>query len=394
MDAGALSDDLTAEFRQSAMPRDTIAFISTYTHPSRDSIERTVREAFPEYRLENIKTADIIRAHREWIAPNLLFVGAEFGADILAKRASLSECYRRTTYLFRHLKTAMREVIDPARHVFSFQTQSMYDTSVPGVPHFLYTDHTHLSNLSSPYFDRRRLRSQKWIDLERTIYHNASRVFTRSSDITADVVNHYGVTPDHVACVRSGSNIHIPADFQPANDNYANKRILFVGSEWERKGGPELEQAFREVLKVHPDAHLTIAGVSPRLDLPNCTVLGKVPLQELTRHYAEASIFCLPTRLEPFGIVFIEAMLHRLPIVATRTGAVPDMVKQNETGLLVEPGDAKGLGRALIELVGDPARCRRYAETGYRHAREGYTWERVGQRMRENILPFLTSAQR
>jgi glycosyltransferase involved in cell wall biosynthesis len=370
------------------MRKDTIAFVSTYEHPSRDSVEQTIREVFPEYRLENIVLKDVVKSHRRWMLPNSIHIAAEYGVKILRGDARLIDSYFRTTYLFRRIHLAMREIIDPSRHVFSFQTQSLYDTSVPGVPHFIYTDHTHLSNLESAYFDPRQLRPAAWIALERTIYRNAARVFTRSHDVTADLEKHYGVGVDKVTCVYAGTNVPM-SGAPPASTAHGQRRILFVGGDWERKGGPVLAAAFREVLRVLPDAHLTIVGASPQLDLPNTTVLGNLPLEAVSAEFARATLFCLPTRLEPFGIAVLEAMLHRLPVVGTAVGAMRDMIRDGVTGRLVAPGDSRDLADALLEMLGDPERCRRFGEAGHRLLLERYTWQAVGARMRSVIAPLI-----
>jgi glycosyltransferase involved in cell wall biosynthesis len=371
------------------MPRDTIAFVSTYDHPSRDSIERTVREAFPEYRLENIVLHAVVKKHLRWLLPNLFYVAGEYGGRILRRESSIRDGYFRTTYLFRHIHRAMRRIIDPARHVFSFQTQSLYDTSVPGVPHFLYTDHTHLSNLESAYFDRRQLRSPRWIALERTIYENAARVFVRSHNIAADLTKHYAIPAQKVVCVYAGANVGVASAGPPDNGGYTNRRILFVGGDWERKGGPDLAAAFQEVLRVLPDAELVIVGARPPLTLPRCSVLGPLPAAAVSAQFSKASLFCLPTRLEPFGIVVLEAMLHRLPVVASSEGALPDMIRDGVTGRIVEPGNVPQLAAALIELLRDPARCRQFGEAAHRLAAERYTWPAVGARLRAEIVPCL-----
>ena len=352
-------------------------------------MEQMLRAAFPEFRLEVFSVDDLVKRRRDWFLPNLWYTAREFPGSLFRGKAALRNRYFRTTYLFRRIKEAMGDLIDPRRHVFSFQTQSMYDTSVPGVPHFLHTDHTHLSNLASPYFDRSKLRSKTWIRLEQTIYENASLVFTRSSDVTNDLIRHYRMPQDKIACVHFGTNVRLAEDFALANDGYANKRILFIGRDWERKGGPELLQAFGEVLKVHPTAELVIVGAKPDVTAPNCIILGDQSIEQLSRLYAEASVFCVPSRLEPFGVVFLEAMMHRLPVVSTRIAAIPDMVRERINGCLVEPGDTQTLARVLTELLTDPALCRRYGEAGHAHVTENYTWEKVGGRVRAGILPFL-----
>jgi glycosyltransferase involved in cell wall biosynthesis len=371
------------------MTPNTIAFISTYEHPSRDSIEQTVREAFPEYRLENIVLKDLVKARRRWMLPNLYHIAADYGDRVRKGDASVREAYFRTGYLFRRIREAMQAIIDPARHVFSFQTQSLFDTSVRGVPHFIYTDHTGLSDADSGFHDRRNLRPPDWRTLEPTIYQNSTRVFTRSHNVSEDLLKLYGMPAEKILCVYAGANVPVTGLPHPDNDNYANQRILFVGGDWERKGGPELAQAFEQVLRVLPGAHLTIAGAKPSLTLPNCTVLGRVPLDELSAQFARASIFCLPTRLEPFGIVVLEAMLHRLPVVATNVGALPDMVRDGQTGRVIVPGDVQGLSTALIELLKDPARCRELGEAAYQLASQTYTWPAVGAKMRAEIVTCL-----
>jgi glycosyltransferase involved in cell wall biosynthesis len=108
------------------------------------------------------------------------------------------------------------------------------------------------------------------------------------------------------------------------------------------------------------------------------------------KYYCRASIFCLPTRLEPFGIVFLEAFAHKLPVVATRIGAIPDFVIPGESGYLVEPGEIDGLAQALNQLLGDPEKCRTWGRKGYEIVQENYTWEKVGQRLHETISMALS----
>jgi glycosyltransferase involved in cell wall biosynthesis len=213
--------------------------------------------------------------------------------------------------------------------------------------------------------------------------------FTYSTNIERSIINDYKCPPEKVKCIYAGSNVPHDKDRELNNENYQNKNIIFVGVFWERKGGPDLVKAFEKVLKVHPDAKLTIVGCSPSVDVPNCNVVGKVKVETLDKYYLNSSIFCLPTKREPFGIVFIEAMMHKLPIVSNRIGALPDFVTENQNGFLVEPGNVDLLADALIRLLDDPQMCKRFGEAGYDKVKDTYTWDRVGQRLKENITPFL-----
>jgi glycosyltransferase involved in cell wall biosynthesis len=102
---------------------------------------------------------------------------------------------------------------------------------------------------------------------------------------------------------------------------------------------PETAEALRDQIEA--------AGLQDRVAL-----FGEADEDEAVRLYAEADLFVLPSLYEGYGMVFAEALRSGLPIVATRAGAVPDLVPA-EVGLLVEPGDAGALAAALARLIGD-----------------------------------------
>lgn len=123
-------------------------------------------------------------------------------------------------------------------------------------------------------------------------------------------------------------------------------RVRIVGD------GPERESLARACEQ---------AGLGPRVVLR-----GHLSFEELAAEYRSADIFCLPSRQEGFGIVYLEAMAARLPIVAARVGATPEVVIDGETGLLVPPQDPDALARALDELTGNPTLRRRLGQAGER----------------------------
>ncbi len=100
------------------------------------------------------------------------------------------------------------------------------------------------------------------------------------------------------------------------------------------------------------------------------TFLGTIPRRELADCYRRASIFCLPSRQEGFGIVFLEAMACGKPIVAARVAAVPETVVSGETGLLVDPDDPADLARAIGDLLSDPDLRRGMGDAGRRRVEQ------------------------
>jgi glycosyltransferase involved in cell wall biosynthesis len=311
----------------------------------------------------------------------------EFTRLLLLRREKMGGaggCLIRTTFYLERLRRRLAERLLRRKYVFTLQTQSLFDGSLPGVPHFVYTDHAELQCLRLPGFSPKDLFPPRWIGLETSIYRNASMVFTMSNATRRCLVEEYGCPETQVAWVRAGPNAAPAEGHVSAPDRYGSQRILFVGRSWEPKGGPELAAAFERVLEAHPRAELTIVGCSPVLELPNCEVVGRVPVGQVDAYYDRASAFCLPTRREAYGIAIIEALAHGLPVVATRVGALPELVSEGETGYLVEVGDVDELTSRLTALLDDPEACRRLGLAASRIGKS-YSWAGTAETMLRHI---------
>ena len=369
--------------------RKHIAFIRPKAWPLANRIVAgVIQEQFPDYKVEVIDISTLIRKRPDIILVNSIATALLYGKDITQRRKKFRIAFWRTPYIFRRVRQLVRNIITKGNYAFSFQMQSLFDTSTPGIPHFIYTDHTHLENLNYAA-NRNNLFSPKWIALEKEVYQNASITFVRSTNVRRSVMEDYSQPADKVVCVYAGSNAMV-SEVKQRNSDYTKPNVLFVGLDWQRKGGPDLVEAFQRVRERCPTAHLTILGARPEIHIPNCEVVGPVKPEDLNSYYQQASVFCLPTHLEPFGIVFIEAMTAHLPIVATRLGAIPDFVEEGKNGLLVEPGDVQGLAEALLKFLENPQLCRSFGEYSYQLTKERYSWSAVGEKFRQNILDVLS----
>jgi glycosyltransferase involved in cell wall biosynthesis len=138
----------------------------------------------------------------------------------------------------------------------------------------------------------------------------------------------------------------------------AQPRLLFVGGDFVRKGGPDLLDAWRAG-GLHESASLEIVtdwplgGSLP----PGVTITRRVaPHSAAWRAcWARADAFVMPTRNEAFGLVYQEAAAAGLPAIGTRHNAVPEIVVEGETGLLVPVRDVGSLVAAMRIVVNDPA---------------------------------------
>jgi glycosyltransferase involved in cell wall biosynthesis len=210
-----------------------------------------------------------------------------------------------------------------------------------------------------------------------------------SDHVTHSLVDDYGFDPSKVSCVFCGPNVPERPFINYPPNRYESGRILFMGFDWQRKGGPQVVEAYRQIYQRHPHASLSIVGSEQQTDLPRVTAVARVPLDEIGSCFAQSAVFCMPTRREPFGTAFIDAAYHKLPIISSRLGALPDYITDGVNGFLLHPDDVTGISDALNRLLSDPDLCRQMGEANYDIVSRRYTWENTGRRIREQIEKHL-----
>lgn len=117
--------------------------------------------------------------------------------------------------------------------------------------------------------------------------------------------------------------------------------------------------------------------------------LGSVDDATLRRCYRECDVFVLPSDGEGFGIVYLEAMYYGRPVIATNSRAVPEVVKHNESGLLVEYGNAEQLSEAIVSLSRDRSRRDKMGDAGRELLRRSFSFEHFKRKFHELILSEL-----
>jgi glycosyltransferase involved in cell wall biosynthesis len=233
--------------------------------------------------------------------------------------------------------------------------------------------------------DPRSRRVRRALEFERRLHQSRDLVMPMSEWLRRSFIEDFGVDPQNVVAVGAGANI-TTTEALPEQD-LAKPRILFVGKQFDRKGGPTVLRAFAQLRRHRPDAELWIVGPG-RLNIvaPGVTSFGRLPHEapggiDLRKLYREATMFVMPSIYEPFGITFLEAMTHRLACVGSTVGAIPEMVLDGVTGYVVAPGDHAALAERMIELADNPDKAGQFGHAGLRHVRERYTWERVAARV-------------
>jgi phosphatidylinositol alpha-1,6-mannosyltransferase len=200
------------------------------------------------------------------------------------------------------------------------------------------------------------------------------------------------------------SVFHAGVDGTPLRERYGfgdDPVVVCVSRAVERKGQDRLIACLPELRRRVPGARLLLVGGGPHLDAlrslardtgveDHVVITGQVPDDELAAHYAAGDVFAMPCRerhggleVEAFGIVFIQAQAVGRPVVAGDIGGVPDALDPGRTGLLVDGEQDRAIVEAVASLLGDPERATRMGDAGQRFVRDGFTWERRTEQLRE-----------
>lgn len=243
-------------------------------------------------------------------------------------------------------------------------------------------------------------RVRQALQYETELYHKLDRIFTMSEYLRRSFIDDFGIKPATVVNIGAGVNLdQIPDPL--THKDYSAQKVLFVGIDFERKGGPVLLKAFQHARHHHPSAELHIVGPS-NLRIPpelqgGVTCHGYLSksdsAQAATFHalLAQCTLFALPSLYEPFGIAPAEGMLHGIPAIVTGDWALGETVPVPGCGWHVEAGSVESLTAALQEGLTSPDERQRRGVGARQRAHEQFLWSKVVQRL---ALQLPTVAQR
>ena len=250
---------------------------------------------------------------------------------------------------------------------------------------------------------------------EQTALEAADRVIAVSAQMRDDILSCYpAVDPERVTVVHNGIDVdvYVPDDATDVLERHGidpqRPSVVFVGRITRQKGVVHLLEAAEHL---EPDAQLVLCAGAP--DTPEIAsemresvdrlsaqregviwISQMLPRPEVIQILSHATVFVCPSIYEPFGLVNTEAMACEAAVVASRTGGIPEIVVEGETGLLVDVGEtadaygtpkdraafARGLADAINTLVRDPELAATYGRAGRRRVVEHFSWSAIAQR--------------
>lgn len=216
----------------------------------------------------------------------------------------------------------------------------------------------------------------------------ADRMIVLNAGDAAFVNAHGWKRPDAIDIIPHGVSARF-LDSAPPPDALRGRGILFCGTWDDVKGVRYLAAAFSDVAAAVPEARLTIVGAAMPEEIvlshfaPHAraavTVLQRVSEEDVMRQYRVHDLLVLPSTYEGFGMVVVEAMSQRLPVVSTPVGCAPSLIRHGETGLLAMPRSPQDLAAAMRRLLADPALRRRIAEAA-RPLAVAHSWAHTATR--------------
>ncbi len=239
----------------------------------------------------------------------------------------------------------------------------------------------------------RRVTLRRWygfLEMQMAVARRIPRLVTVSESSRGDIVEQMGVDPERLQVVPVGVD---PRVFHPeASIRRVPGRLMTTASaDVPMKGLVHLLEALAKVRTERDDAHLVvigrpkpksrIPGLIDRLGLAGAVeFVSGVTTERIVELYAEAEVACVPSLYEGFSLPAVEAMACGVPVVGTTGGAVPEVIgRDNETGLLVPPGDPSALAAALLRALGDADLRARIGAAGRARVLDRFTWRRTAE---------------
>lgn len=297
----------------------------------------------------------------------------------------------RATWLWRErtldrLSARVGRALDAAPAGDVVQIGTTIRVAGPARRHLVYTDMTVRQAYDGGWYGIRSFSKSQLAEAERVqraVLETAHHVFAISEWTAASLAGDCGVPRERLSVAFSGPTVLDPLE---GADPGSGRRILFVGDDWERKGGPLLLEAFDIVRRDYADAELIIVGCTPGSERRGVRELGFLDQRRpegrrrLVQAFADADVFCLPSRFDAFPITIIEAMQAGLPVVSIDSGSRSEAVQHGQTGLLAPAPTPESLAAALSALLADPELRRGYGRAAHAAAQRRFSWAAIVDR--------------
>ena len=288
--------------------------------------------------------------------------------------------------LFKLVNIIRREQIDIIHnHLGKSSFIGTLAARLAGVKHIVTTRHF----IKPAYTNRKSL--MRFISLlgHRFINRLNTKLIAVSEGVREAVIKREKVPPDKITTIYNGTDLQPKTPCFTSEVGQIGYKIGVISRLSKEKGIDYLIEAMPDVLKEFPDAECLIGGIGPQENelkqkVETLHLESKVKflgyVDNIEEFLSEIDVFVLPAIEEPFGLAIIEAQNRGKPVIATNAGGPKEIIKHNETGLLILPKNSKALTDAVVRLFKDKKLAKKLATAGQKRARELFTAEKMAKK--------------
>lgn len=226
--------------------------------------------------------------------------------------------------------------------------------------------------------------------------HQSEGIFTHSSYGADSIARDFDYPREKIFPIGAGASLQFKYGKENSVERYRRANILFIGRDWERKGGPLAYSAFLLLREKIPHATLTIVGPTEQPVFGNGIIFEGFlrkhkyfERRKLKKLYRNASLFCTPSVCETWGLVYVEAAASGLPVAGTDEWAMPDIVLNGKTGVLVKERSAEKLAEAMYQILKSPQEAKKMGDAAMEYVDQVLDWPNVADRMMAAVSPDL-----
>ena len=232
---------------------------------------------------------------------------------------------------------------------------------------------------------------------EARVLRSAAHCLVWSAPVRDSLVTHYGLPADRIETLPPSLDLEAfryreasagnGGDGVPAGDS--PPRLLFVGGDFVRKGGPALLEAYRSRLRKRCELRIVTQGDVP--EEPGVSVHRQVTAgsEAWLQLWQSAEVFVFPSRLETFGIVLLEALAFGVPVVSSRAGAAADILGDGRHGVLLGDTSPEAIAHGVEQVLADPAAARIRAQAGRERVERDFSLSVNAARLAERLSVLL-----
>jgi len=218
-----------------------------------------------------------------------------------------------------------------------------------------------------------------WVNLERAAYKRAHHLFSMSEQVKSSLVEDYGIASDKISVVGVSGNYKEPYE---GPKSFGSKQILFNGSEFARKGGDLVLEAFRKVIQVIPNAKLVIVGKDLKIEEEGVDNIGSVSSSaEMLNLFLNSDIVLAPARCDPFPLFVIEAMNYGIPCIVSNNDGMPEIVDNEVNGFVINEYKSAVLADNIIRLLSDNSLLESMSKKAQEKIANKFNWQCVAEKI-------------